>query len=186
MIILADASREKATSLARSLFAAASRNHNMRKHHEGPCWKGRAQVALIQKNECLSAASLVMDLLPVSREMVRHPAEWRCSGFHELTGMRDRYRIIDKEKACALSGFAEMQDFSRWYLSQIESLVKNRTTDFFPFDAMALGGCGKIGVLADMLPEKFRKIQKCRLPGETDADALFISKKWGRAITRTI
>jgi hypothetical protein len=127
-----------------------------------------------------------MDLLPVSRGMVRHPAEWRCSGFHELTGMRDRYRIIDREKVCALSGFAEMQDFSRRYLSQIESLVENRTMNFFPFDAMALGDNQRIGEIAGMLPEKFREIRKCRLPGGADVGALFISKKWGRSITRTI
>jgi len=49
-----------------------------------------------------------------------------------------------------------------------------------------LGGCEKVGVLADMLPEKLSEIRKCRLPGGTDADALFLSKKWGRSITRTI
>lgn len=186
IMILADASHEKTTSLAKSLFAPLSRTHNVRKHHEGPCWKGRAQVALIQKNKCLAAASLAVSMLPVTREIVRHPAEWRCSGFHELTGLRNRYRIIDREKVCALSGFIDMQNFSRWYLSLIEPLVENRTANFFPFDAMAVGDNQRIGETAARLPRKFREIRRCRIPGVPDAKAIFVSKKWGRSITRTI
>ena len=186
IIILADASCEKAESLSRSLFAATSRNHNMRKHHQGPCWKGRAQVSLIQKKQCLAAASLAVSMLPVAMEIVRHPAEWKCSGLHELTGMKDRYRIIDREKACVHSGFADMQEFSRWYLSQIDSLVKNRTANLFPFDAMAVGDNQRIGEIAARLPGKFREIRRCRIPQMPEAKAIFVSKKWGRSITRTI
>ena len=113
MMILADASSGKTESLTRSLFAMVSKMHNIRKHHEGGCWKGRQHIALIQKSGFLDAALSAIDILPVERKFVRHPSEWKCSGFQELAGIRVRYRIIDRKNICRLSGFKDYTDFSR-------------------------------------------------------------------------
>ncbi|MFZ2658196.1 MAG: hypothetical protein WAX69_24905 [Victivallales bacterium] len=58
MMILADASSEKTASLTRSLFATISKMHNIRKHHEGACWKGRQHIALIQKTDSWTPSCL--------------------------------------------------------------------------------------------------------------------------------
>ena len=71
MIILVDASSEKTASLARSLFAIISKMHNIRKHHEGSCWKGRPNIVLIQKNGFLPASLSAIDMLPIARKFVR-------------------------------------------------------------------------------------------------------------------
>lgn len=88
MFILADASAEETAKLAKSLFSQMSTIHNMRKHHDGPCWKSRAHVMLVQKGACSNAASLAVSMLPVERKIVRHPSEWKSSGFRDLKIMR--------------------------------------------------------------------------------------------------
>jgi putative transposase len=186
MMILADASSEKIASLGRSLFGPVSKMHNIRKHHEGSCWKGRPHIALIQKDGFLSASLSAVDMLPVARKFVRHPSEWRCSGFQELAGIRERYRIIDGNEICRLSGFKNYTDFSRQHLSQVESLLGSDVVNCFPFDALAVGDDEKTGLLANLLPHKFRKIRRCKINGGIDASALFVSRSRGQSVLRYI
>jgi hypothetical protein len=186
MIILVDASSEKTASLARSLFAMISKTHNIRKHHQGSCWKGRPNIALIQKNGLLSASLSAIDMLPVARKFVGHPSEWECSGFQELAGIRRRYRIIDRRSICRLSGFENYTDFSRQHLSLIKSLLGKDDINSFPFDAMAVGYNLEIMKIAHLLPRKLREIRKCKIIGGLDAEALFVSKRRGDAVIRNI
>ena len=186
MIILVDASSEKTASLARSLFAMISKTHNIRKHHEGSCWKGRPNIALIQKNRFLSASLSAIDMLPVARKFAGHPSEWECAGFQELAGIRRRYRIIDRRSICRLSAFENYTDFSRQHLSLIKSLLGKDDINSFPFDAMAVGDNLEIMKIAHLLPRKLREIRKCRIIGGLDAEALFVSKRRGDAVIRNI
>jgi len=59
-------------------------------------------------------------------------------GFHELAGMRQRYRIIDMDRVCEISGFGGFKDFSRWHSPGLES-SQEKTAGPFPFDALAVG-----------------------------------------------
>jgi len=186
MIILADASSEKTASLARSFFAIISKMHNIRKHHEGSCWKGRPNIALIQKNGFLPASLSAIDMLPVARKFVRHPSEWECSGFQELAEIRRRYGIIDRKSICRLSGFENYTDFSKQHLSQVESLLGKDDLNSFPFDAIAVGDNREIMKIAHLLPRKLREIRKCKITGGLDAEALFVSKRRGDAVIRNI
>ena len=184
MMILADASREEASSMTRSVFSSVSRTHNIRKHHEGSCWKGRPHVALIQKGGCLEAALSAIDMLPVARGLVSHPAEWECSGFQELAGMKERYRIVDRNKLRSILGFENFQDFSRWHLSQIGSAMRNKGLCCFPFDSVAVGDEATIRTIASLLPGKLREIRRCKITGKQAAAGLYTSKRWENSISR--
>lgn len=186
IFILADASSEEAAILTGTLFAQMSRAHNTRKHHEGPCWKGRPHVMLAQKGACTNAASLALSMLPADRKLVRHPSEWKSSGFRELAGISERYRIIDRKNICRLSGLESYADFSRRHLSEIELTMEEPHPWQFPFDALALGDERGIGAVAQLLPDKFREIRRCRITGGLHVEALFVSQKWGQAISRSI
>lgn len=186
MIILADASSEKTASLAGSLFAMISKMHNIRKHREGSCWKERPNITLIQKSGFLAASLSAIDMLPVARKFVRHPSEWECSGFQELVGIRQRYRLIDRKNICRLSGFKDYTDFSRQHLSQVESLIERNDMNLFPFDALAIGDGEKIKMIANLLPRKFRKIRRIKIANRVDARALFVSKRRGQSVSRSI
>jgi len=186
MVILVDASSGKTASLAMSLFSTISKMHNARKRREGPCWKDRADVTLIRKNGFLEATLSAIDMLPVAGKLVRHPSEWACSGFQELAGIRRRYRIIDRENICRLSGFANYTDFSRQHLSHVESLLESGDIDRFPFDALAIGDEREMRRIANMLPGKLGEIRRCRIVGGLDAEAFFVSKKWRQSVSRSI
>ena len=138
------------------------------------------------KNGFLDAVLPAIDILPVERKFVRHPSEWKCSGFQELAGIRERYRITDRKNICRLSGFKDYTDFSKQHLSQVESLLGSDDVNCFPFDALAVGDDKKIGLLADLLPHKVREIRRCKITGGLDARALFVSRRWGQSVSRSI
>ena len=125
-----------------------------------------------------------IDMLPVVRGLVSHPAEWECSGFQELAGMKERYRIVDRNKLRSHLGFENFQDFSRWHLPQIESLMRDKVSQCFPFDALAVGDDLKIRTIAKLLPGKLSEIRRCEITGKRVATGLYASKRWGNSIAK--
>lgn len=186
IFILADTSSEEAAILTGALFSQMSRTHNMRKHHDGPCWKSRAHVMLVQKGACSNAALLAVSMLPVDRKIVRHPSEWKSSGFRELAGISERYRVMDRKNICRLSGLENYADFSRRHLSEIELIMEGDQGGHFPFDALAVGDDRQIGAVAQLLPVKLRELRRCKITGGHLVETLFVSKRWGQAISRSI
>ena len=43
-----------------------------------------------------------------------HPREWRFGGYHELSGTRKRYRIIDLDRLLVLLATPEVATFRNW------------------------------------------------------------------------
>ena len=187
VFVLADAGRREMSSLAKVLFSRLSKTHNARKHHEGSCWKGRVHVTLIQKGAWLESALLALHALPVARRLARHPAEWACSGFHELAGTRLRYRIADIGRTALLCGSNDAGAMRRRILALTEKLMRESIgNNFFPFDAIAVGEEKTISVISDILPEEFRDVKAVGLAGGVAATALFASPRWSRTISSSI
>lgn len=54
--------------------------------------------------------------------MVEHPAQWRCSGYHELCGRRQRYRVLDKAQLVRCLGHpCDQTGFAAWYQRTLEA-----------------------------------------------------------------
>jgi len=54
--------------------------------------------------------------------VARHPEDWKHSGYHELIGKRQRYRIINLPRFlnCLMAG-DDVDGFRKWYESAIDN-----------------------------------------------------------------
>ena len=66
-----------------------------RKIRKGAFWEDRYHATAIESDRHLIQCIVYIDLNMVRAEAVRHPSEWKFSGFNEIQKPRRRYRIID-------------------------------------------------------------------------------------------
>jgi putative transposase len=50
----------------------------------------------VESGEHLARCVAYVDLNMVRAGVVAHPREWTASGYHEIQGLRQRYRIVDR------------------------------------------------------------------------------------------
>jgi len=100
------------------LHGAVAQEHATRKGWEGSAWKGRYNVTLIQSRAQALRCSLDMDftLCREQPEDYFHPLLWNHSGHLELTGVRRRYRIIDRKALRRWFMDVPWLEFREWYI----------------------------------------------------------------------
>ena len=70
---------------------------------------------------------IYIDLNMVRAGVVDHPAQWKVSGYHEIRSRPPRYRIIDHQTLCRLTGMANNKVLSEAYN---QSLIERLGSDF--------------------------------------------------------
>jgi len=99
---------------------AAGRDYNRRKKREGAFWRDRYHPTLIQNGEHLARCLFYIDLNMVRAKAVTAPAEWRCAGYHELCGDRQRYRVLNRARLCQCLGRSgDLEGFEQWYTTTL-------------------------------------------------------------------
>jgi len=72
-------------------------DYNRRNGRQGAFWSDRYHATQIDGGDHLWACLTYIDLNMVRAGVVRHPREWPWTGWHELTGERARYRLLDQQ-----------------------------------------------------------------------------------------
>ena len=86
-------------------------------------WEHPYQCTRIQDGRHLLNCLRYVDLNMVRAGKVEHPREWRWCGYDELTGQRKRYRIVDQKRLLLRTGFATMDEFSRFYVETMNQTL---------------------------------------------------------------
>lgn len=108
------------------LQGCTAKDYNRRKHREGSFWSGRYHPTLIQNGPHLSRCLFYIGLNMIRAGVVRHPSEWKYCGYQEITGRRQRYRIIDIERLLRVLGMrVKPEKFFSWYNKNMESMIKS-------------------------------------------------------------
>ena len=94
-----------------------------RKGGEDSMWEHPYQCTRIQDGQHLLNCLRYVDLNMVRAGKVEHPSKWRWCGYDELTGTRKRYRIVDQERLLFRTGFAAMNEFSRFYMESMNGAL---------------------------------------------------------------
>ena len=82
----------------------AGQAYNERTGRLGAFWQDRYHATAVESDEHLMRCMAYIDLNMVRAGVVRHPAEWAESGYCEIQRLPQRYRIIDTEALCRLTG----------------------------------------------------------------------------------
>ena len=110
--------------IASSIQLVASQTaqeYNRRKARQGAFWEDRYHATAIATDVHLHRCLVYIDLNMVRAGVVRHPAEWAHSGYHEIQQPPERYRVIDLEALSKLCGFKEIADFQRAHREWVEA-----------------------------------------------------------------
>lgn len=88
---------------------------NFRQKREGAFWRGRFHATLVESGRHLARCLFYVDMNMVRVKVVSHPGEWMFGGARELLGLRQRYRIIDRNWLMKCLNFEDSDEFDRWY-----------------------------------------------------------------------
>ncbi len=84
----------------REVASEFARAYNRRKHRMNAFWGDNYHATLVEDGESLWQCLCYVELNMVRCGMVTHPRDWEWAGYHEIMGLRRRYRLIDVERLC--------------------------------------------------------------------------------------
>jgi len=59
---------------------------------------------------------------------IKHPREWKQSGYNEIQNPPKRYQIIDRNRLCELTGVKEINRLGVEHAAWIENALTNETS----------------------------------------------------------
>jgi putative transposase len=134
---------------------------NLRKTREGAFWRDRYHSTLIQTGAHLSRCLFYIDMNMVRAGVVDHPEDWKHGGHHELSGSRQRYRILNQEQllACLANGH-DPEQFRTWYMKTLSNLIAEGCHCREPYwsEAYAVGDADWLSVVYDEIGLKRKRI----------------------------
>jgi putative transposase len=102
--------------------------YNIRKKRTGAFWSDRYHAVMIDSGSYLWRCLQYIDLNMVRAGAVRSPREWAWCGYHEITGLRQRYRIVDVEALCEELGFGHPpEQVAKHYVETVEHALRMGT-----------------------------------------------------------
>jgi putative transposase len=105
------------------LQGVSARDYNRRKGRQGAYWSDRYRPTLIQNGAHLSRCLFYIGMNMVRARAVEHPQKWAACGYHELTGQRQRYRLVNRRRLLQCLGLPErLADFQQWYQGTMQDL----------------------------------------------------------------
>jgi len=102
-----------------------AQEYNQRKGKQGAFWEDRYHATAIEADEHLHQCLVYIDLNMVRANVVKHPGQWKESGFSEIQKPPTRYAVIDLQSLSELSGFADLKDFQRAHRQWVEQDLEN-------------------------------------------------------------
>lgn len=136
-------SAQKSENISRAvqfLHGSMALFHNRERHGEGAFWTDRFHSTRIQDGSHLARCLFYIDLNMIRAKMVRHPAEWKHCGHHELLNPRTRYRIINRKCLFQKLDIFNETSFREWYTRTLnEKLSKLSCRQEFWTKAIAVG-----------------------------------------------
>jgi REP-associated tyrosine transposase len=114
--------------------------HNSQKETSGSFWSDRFHSTRIQDGAHLARCLLYIDLNMVRAGVVDHPAEWTDSAYRELTGQRQRCRIINMPRLLNCLAMKDEDTFRRWHERVLnEKLTQKNHREAYWSNAVAVG-----------------------------------------------
>lgn len=124
-LLVQDRKRGAIAQSMQLISGRVAQEYNQRKARKGAFWEDRYFATAVSTDHHLAHCLVYIDLNMVRAGVVRHPEQWRDSGYLEIQTPPTRYRIIDVEALCYVTGFAKAETFRRhhrrWVLEALRS-----------------------------------------------------------------
>ncbi len=127
---------------------AGGQQYNRRKGTSGAFWEDTYQCTVIENGRHLWNCLLYVELNMVRAGAVTHPAEWRWSGYAELTGQRQRFRILSLERLLESLGGGSLGGLRASLAASLaERLAGSREREPHWTESLAVGSRGFVSAM---------------------------------------
>jgi putative transposase len=124
LIVSADNGNDAIPRAMQLIAGRSGQEYNRRKGRKGAFWEDRYHATAIESGEHLWRCLVYVDLNMVRAGVVKHPSEWKWSGYHEIQKPKRRYRLIDHDKLRGLLNADSNETLLRTHRGWIESQLK--------------------------------------------------------------
>ena len=125
------------------LQGSVAGDYNRRKGREGAFWRGRHHPTLVETGKHLSRCLFYIELNMVRVGACGHPSEWVGGAHDEIMGLRQRYRIVNRDrlKWCLGTTDEPEQSFCSWFAATVREQcdLGYLVRDPFWSEALAVG-----------------------------------------------
>jgi putative transposase len=149
----------KPYAIQKSMQLVAGRvaqEYNRRKSRKGAFWEDRYFSTAIACDHHLIRCLVYIDLNMVRAGVVRHPAQWKDSGYVEIQSPPMRYRVIDSEALCRLTCSSSVNSLRRnhrhWVQEELAKGQPRRQAQWS--EATAVGIQGENSTLSPNIVEE--------------------------------
>lgn len=135
---------EAASNLMHLASGATAKQFNLRKHRTGPMWEHPYQCTAVEDGKHLLNCLAYINLNMVRAGAVAHPRDWPWCSHDELTGKRQRYRLLDKGRLLESLGGVREQQLREWYVEAVDRRIAEATPhrESHWTDSLAVGSQG--------------------------------------------
>ena len=144
------------SAMMQDLQSSTSKKFASKRGGESSMWQGRFKATFIHGGIWMKQCMLLLDLGMIETGKCNHPAEWECSGWAELVGIKKRYRVISIPDAMEAWGSGgNIKKFRSDYVRAIEACCMNKSFGCLTTwtNALAVGPSGWIADVSVSIPE---------------------------------
>lgn len=144
------------SAMMQDLQSSTSKKFANKRGGESSMWQGRFKSTFIHGGIWMRQCMLLLDLQVIATGKCIHPAEWKYSGWHELVGIKKRYRVISMSHAMeAWEAGINIKKFRLEYVRAIEACCTNKSFGCLATwaDALAVGPSEWITDVSISIPE---------------------------------
>ena len=173
-LLLQGTSDRRIANSMQLIAGRTAQEFNHRKRRRGAFWEDRYFATAVSTDEHLVRCLVYIDLNMVRAGVVNHPGKWKVCGFNEIQNPRLRYRILDLDYLCRITGFKEIKNLQTAHFQWVTSALNSNQTKREPqwTEPIAVGSNKFIRQIKDRLGPKayYRKI------GSTESDLHFVKE----------
>ncbi len=132
--------------------------YNRRKERTGAYWEGRYHCTMVDSGPYLWACLQYIDLNMVRAGVVKHPDQWKWTGWQEIMGQRKRYCLIDQNRLTDWTGHIDLQQFRQHYAHDLTEKMQQRyqQRESQWTEAVAVGSEAFVKSVTEKLPSRRR------------------------------
>ena len=148
------------------LHSRVGQEYNNMKNREGAFWKDRYHSTLVKSGYHLSRCLFYIDMNMIRCGAVHDPADWKHTGYHEIIGTKQRYRVIKIESLMGCLGMSDYKRFRDWYVEALNVEVAKNYYSRVPLwtESIAVGDKEWIENISAELPSRKNQVLYAALP----------------------
>ncbi len=126
-LLVVDTAQNTIPKSMRLIAGRTAQEYNQRKNRKGTFREDRYHATAVQSDRHLLNCMIYIDLNMVRAGVVKHPSEWKTSGYNEIMHPPKRYALIDQIRLHTILEFSNSETMRRTYSELVDHTLQNNS-----------------------------------------------------------